>query len=38
MTEAYTLSSFVQVIEPDQVQTIILRNDDGDTFEIPIRQ
>lgn len=38
MTEAYALSSFVQVIEPDQVQTIILRNDDGDTFEIPIRQ
>lgn len=37
MTEAHTLSSFVQVIEPDQVQTIILRNDDGDTVEIPIR-
>ena len=37
MTEAYTLSSFVQVIEPDQVQAIILRNDDGEQIEIPIR-
>ena len=37
MTEAYTLSSFVQVIEPDQVQVIILRNDDGEQIEIPIR-
>lgn len=37
MTEAYALSSFVQVIEPDQVQAIILRNDDGDQMEIPIR-
>lgn len=37
MTEAYTLSSFVQVIEPDQVQAIILRNDDGEEIEIPIR-
>ena len=37
MTEAYTLSSFVQVIEPDQVQAIILRNDDGKQIEIPIR-
>lgn len=37
MTEAYTLSSFVQVIEPDQVQAIILRNDDGERIEIPIR-
>lgn len=37
MTEAYTLSSFVQVIEPEQVQAIILRNDDGEQIEIPIR-
>lgn len=37
MTEAYTLSSFVQVIELDQVQAIILRNDDGEQIEIPIR-
>ncbi len=37
MTEAYTFSSFVQVIEPDQVQAIILRNDDGEQIEIPIR-
>lgn len=37
MTEAYTLSSFVQVIDPDQVQAIILRNDDGEQIEIPIR-
>lgn len=37
MTEAYTLSSFVQVIEPDQVQAIILRNDDGEQIKIPIR-
>lgn len=37
MTEAYTLSSFVQVIEPDQVQAIILRNDDGEQIEISIR-
>lgn len=37
MIEAYTLSSFVQVIEPDQVQAIILRNDDGEQIEIPIR-
>lgn len=37
MTEAYTLSSFVQVMEPDQVQAIILRNDDGEQIEIPIR-
>ena len=37
MTEAYTLSSFAQVIEPDQVQAIILRNDDGEQIEIPIR-
>ena len=37
MTEAYTLSSFVQVIEPDKVQAIILRNDDGEQIEISIR-
>lgn len=37
MTEAYTFNSFVQVIEPDQVQAIILRNDDGEQIEIPIR-
>lgn len=36
MTEAYTLSSFVQVIEPDQVQSILLRTDDGTEIELPL--
>ena len=36
MTEAYTLSSFVQVIEPDQVQSILLQTDDGTEIELPL--
>lgn len=36
MTEAYTLSSFVQVIEPDQVKSILLQTDDGTEIELPL--
>ena len=36
MTSAYALSSFVQVIEPDQVQSILLRTDDGTEIELPL--
>lgn len=36
MTSAYVLSSFVQVIEPDQVQSILLRTDDGTEIELPL--
>ena len=36
MPEAYTLSSFVQVIEPDQVQSILLQTDDGTEIELPL--
>lgn len=39
MTKAYTIRSFVQVIEPDQVQALIIQTDDagGDRIEVPIR-
>ena len=39
MKKAYSLRSFVQVIDPDQVQALIMQTSDvgGDTMEIPIR-
>ena len=39
MTKAYSLRSFVQVIDPDQVQALIMQSNDagGDTIEVPIQ-
>lgn len=39
MTKAYSLRSFVQVIDPDQVQALIMQTNDagGDTIEVPIQ-
>ena len=39
MTKAYSMRSFVQVIDPDQVHALIMQTNDagGDIVEIPIR-
>lgn len=39
MKKAYSLRSFVQVIDPDQVQALIMQTNDagGDTIEVPIQ-
>ena len=39
MTKAYSMRSFVQVIDPDQVQALIMQISDvgGDTIEVPIQ-
>ena len=39
MTKAYSMRSFVQVIDPDQVQALIMQTNDagGDTIEVPIQ-
>ena len=39
MTKAYSMCSFVQVIDPDQVQALIMQMNDagGDTIEVPIQ-